>query len=128
VLLREIYHRVKNNLQIVSSLLSLQADAIADEAVRSLFLESRRRIQAMSLVHQRLYSANDFTSIDTRSYLQSFLSDLAGAYDPDSRIARDIQAEGEMNLDTAIPRGLLLTELVSNAYKYAFPEAQQGGT
>ena len=126
VLLREVYHRVKNNLQIISSLLSLQANAIADRNVRILFQESQRRIQAMSLVHQRLYGSEDLTSIDTRTYIQSLIGDLARMYNAEGRIAFEVQAEGEMDIDTSIPCGLILTELISNSLKYAFPAPQQG--
>jgi len=121
VLLTEVYHRVKNNLQIMSSLLGLQAETVKDEAVRALFEESQQRIQAMSLMHQQLYGSEHLTSIDTPTYLQSLIAELARLYDTENRIAVDIQAEGKMNIDTAIPFGLILTELLSNAFKYAFP-------
>jgi two-component system CheB/CheR fusion protein len=126
VLLREVYHRVKNNLQIMSSLLGLQADTITDEAVRGLFYENQQRIQAMSLMHQQLYGSEHLTSIDTGTYLQSLIAELARLYDTDNRLAVEIQAEGEMTIDTAIPFGLMITELVSNAFKYAFPGTQPG--
>jgi two-component system, chemotaxis family, CheB/CheR fusion protein len=126
VLLTEVYHRVKNNLQIMSSLLGLQADAVADEAVRGLFQESQQRIQAMSLMHQQLYGSEHPTSIDTRTYLQSLIGELARIYDRENLVAVDIQAEGKMDIDTAIPFGLILTELISNAFKYAFAGTQPG--
>jgi two-component system CheB/CheR fusion protein len=126
VLLREVYHRVKNNLQIVSSLLSLQADTVDNESLQDLLQESQRRIQAMSLVHQKLYASEDFSSIDVRMYIQSLLEDLARMYDTEGRIAFDVQAKGSISIDTAIPCGLILTELVSNAFKYAFSAAQRG--
>ncbi len=126
VLRREVSYRVKDNLQIVSRLLGLQADTIADAAVRSLFQGGQQRVQAMLLVHQRLYDAADLSRIDMRAYLQSLVKDLARLYDMEGRIAVDLQAEGEMNIDTAIACGLMLTELVSEPCRFSFLEAQPG--
>jgi two-component sensor histidine kinase len=128
VLLKEIYHRVKNNLQVISSLLSLQADAVEDPNVRNLLEESQRRIQAMSLVHQKLYASDDLASIDVRAYVQHLLEDLNRAYGTQDRIDFHVQIpeHSRMDIDTAIPFGLILTELISNALKYAFPSPQSG--
>ena len=123
VLRTEIQHRVDNSLQIITRLLGLQAAAIADAAMRDLFQENQRRIRTMSLVHQRLYGSEHLSSIDMSTYLQSLSADLTHMYEAEGRMAVDIHAEGQMNIDTAIPCGLIVTELVSNACKYALPQA-----
>jgi two-component sensor histidine kinase len=122
--LKEIHHRVKNNLQIVSSLLNLQTDSIHDETFQNLILESRNRINSMALVHEMLYSSKDLRKIEISEYIprlaKSILNSVA---DPNSNIefAFEIQPKLLFEIDQMIPLGLILNEIISNSIKYAFP-------
>ncbi|HOX91953.1 MAG TPA: sensor histidine kinase, partial [Spirochaetales bacterium] len=124
-LLREIHHRVKNNLQIVSSLLSIQADRFRDTYDRALFAESQSRIKAMAHVHDQLYRSGDFSSIPAKEYIEDLLGELCLAYAPGNRerctSSYCVQSDGSaLPLDLAVPCGLLINELATNAFKYAF--------
>jgi PAS domain S-box-containing protein len=128
VILKEVHHRVKNNLQIICSLLDLQSDSITDEKSRSYFLESQDRIRSMALVHERLYKSEDFTTIGFEEYIRDLCAHLFDSYlaDP-GRITLNIDAGGlSMGIDRAIPWGLIINELVSNALKHAFPDNRSG--
>ncbi len=126
VLLREIHHRVKNNLQIISSLLNLQASQL-DEQTRELFRESRERIRSMALIHEQLYSSDNFASIRVAEYMRQLTTNLSRSYGRDTTaVAVDIAPDITIDIDLAIPCGLIVNELVSNAMKYAFVDRTSG--
>ena len=120
ILLSEIHHRVKNNMAIISSFLSLQSKHIKDESVRQVFLESRQRIKSMALVHEKLYRSGDLKNIDIGAYIAELSNDLLQAYHI-GPIAVRINADPfRMGLDMLIPFGLILNEIITNALKHAF--------
>jgi len=128
VLLKEIHHRVKNNLQIISSLLDFQTDGIDDDHVRGVFLESQTRIRSMAYVHERLYHSHDLARVDLAEYLWELASYLFRSYSMSKgliTLEEDID-ELSLGLDIAIPCGLIVNELVSNSLKYAFPDDRDG--
>ncbi len=129
VLLREIHHRVKNNLQIISSLLDKQARKSSDAAVRKLVREGQERIQSMALIHQNLYESEQLSGIDIKSYLRELGQNIqkSQALSPEQVQLELNVAEEELDIDTAIPVGLILNELLTNCYKYAFV-GRTGGT
>ena len=127
-LLKEIHHRVKNNLQIISSLLSLQSKNTNDAATQGAISESRNRVKSMSLIHEQLYQEDTISGVEMKDYITRLVSSLTSSYGLDTdRI--DIQIEAEnvlLDVDSAIPLGLIINELVSNAMKYAFPDQRTG--
>jgi PAS domain S-box-containing protein len=128
VLLQEIHHRVKNNLQVISSLLDLQSQRLKDTATLEMFQESQNRIKLMALVHETLYKSKDFAKINFSEYVQNLASYLFRAYKVEaSNIALELNLdEVHLKLDQAIPCGLIISELVSNSLKYAFPNQTNG--
>jgi chemotaxis protein methyltransferase CheR len=127
LLLRELHHRVKNNLQLVSSLLSLQSGTMSDPAARHAFEDSHRRIQSMALVHEQLSGSSGVSHVNMRAYIQRLAMSLMKAYAPARHIGLNLQVEEvSVDIDTAIPCALILTELLSNALQHAFPAGQSG--
>lgn len=128
VLLREIHHRVKNNMQIISSLLNLQSRYLNDEKTVNVLNESRNRVRSMAMVHEELYQSHDLSKIDFAEYIQRLLSGLFSSYGVvPNFIKPEINVKNVLlNIDIAVPCGLIINELVSNSLKHAFVQGQKG--
>jgi two-component sensor histidine kinase len=128
LLLKEIHHRVKNNLQVVSGLLYLQSTRMSDKKVIEMFNESSNRIQSMSLIHQKLYQSQDAITVDFDGYVRDLIGALLHSYGVDNNavmVNLKIGRRG-LGMDSAIPCGLIINELVSNSLKHAFPAGKKG--
>jgi two-component sensor histidine kinase len=128
VLLKEIHHRVKNNLQVVSSMLQLQSKNVKDRETVEMFQESRNRVRSMALVHERLYQSRDLARVDFARYIRSLANYLCRSYGVNTNVIqlRTNLHDVFLGVDTAIPCGLILNELVSNCLKHAFPDGREG--
>lgn len=124
VLLQEVHHRVKNNMQIISSLLKLQSRYIKNRKAVKMFEDSQQRIKSMALVHERLYRSDDLASIDFKDYVNALVKDLVRSYKNNyGKVKLNVDVKNvSLGIDYAIPCGLIINELVSNSLKYAFPK------
>ncbi|MBZ2166806.1 histidine kinase dimerization/phosphoacceptor domain -containing protein [Methanobacterium spitsbergense] len=128
ILLREIHHRVKNNMQIISSLLNLQTRYTNDEKAVNILKESQNRVRSMAMIHEKLYQSKDLSHINFIDYIQSLVSKLFYSYNiEEARIKPVLEIENvNLNMETAVPCGLIISELISNSLKYAFPNEMKG--
>lgn len=127
ILLKEVHHRVKNNLQIINSLINIQSDYVSDPKATELFREIRNRIRTISLVHEKLYKSEDYGRINVKEYINMLVENLIETYSYNKEIELKLDLEVQhFNLNTIIPMGLLLNEIISNSFKYAFNDVNNG--
>ena len=126
-LLKEIHHRVKNNLEIISSLLSLQSSRIQDPKVAEAMQKSQQRVQSMSMIHQKLYQGKSLSTIEMKDYFENLGSHVISTFGAEGRVSISCAMEPlELDVDLAVPIGLIVNELLTNSLKYAFPKKSEG--
>jgi len=127
VLMKEIHHRVKNNLQMVNSLLSLQANQVKDKKLTELFRISRQRILSMAKLHEKMYESEDLQHIDIYEHFESLIKSLLNSYSVEKQITIDLKVENvNLEIDSLIPLGLMVNEIITNTLKYAFRNKKNG--
>jgi two-component sensor histidine kinase len=127
LLLKEIHHRVKNNLEVISSLLALQSAKMDDPDMQEAMLASQNRVQSMGILHQKLYQSEHLAFIEMKNYFQNLCENILDSYNETERIKVNIEMnEVELDIDTAVPVGLIVNELLTNSLKYAFPAGKKG--
>ena len=127
ILLKEVHHRVKNNLQIIISLLNLQSRFISDSKLMDVFSEIQNRVRSMSLIHEKMYKTKDLKTVDIQEYITDLAESLLSTYRLGQKVDLDVQVEvNRFNSDTLTPLGLIINEVISNAMKYAFQEDKSG--
>ncbi len=125
VLMKEIHHRVKNNLQVISGLLELQSKSLTDETAREVLLEGRNRVQSIALIHQNLYQFENLSTIDLKRFVNDLCRQVQGIFDKSADITVNVP-DLHLDIDSAVPLGLILNELLSNSFKYAFTDTAAG--
>jgi len=126
ILLQEIHHRVKNNLQIITSLLRMQAEEVNSPETRVHFQEAINRVMTMSLVHQKLYENDNLSDIDLQEYLETLTDDIISAWQKTNEVESEIMVQcSKIGAQTLMPLGLIITELITNSLKHAFSDARK---
>ena len=127
LLLKEIHHRVKNNLEIVSGLLALQSSQIDNQATKDAMLESQNRVNSIGIVHQKLYQGTNLGAVEMKDYVLNLSESILDSFGAEGKIDLQLAMENlELDIDTAVPLGLIINELITNTVKYAFPNNEKG--
>jgi len=127
LLLKEIHHRVKNNLEMVKSLIALQSAKLEDSSAKEAMIASQNRVQSMGIIHQKLYQGDNLGSIEMKDYFVNLSEGILDSFNAEDRVNIECAMEQlELDVDTAVPIGLIVNELLTNALKYAFPQDSKG--